>query len=151
VKIWTEWVMKCYILCHFSIPNHVCVTAPDPAPVPTKRCGSLRLRLRFRNAETDEWEGWEGSAVRIWSDSALSADLVWQACGMQYCLLTPHFLRSTVASEVQNFLITANTTNLTFVFHFDEAVSKLFCIFELWEFICMHNYKMELARKLLIL
>jgi hypothetical protein len=56
LKTWTEWVINCYILSNFSIPNHISlsepeqserephrITAPDPAP--TIWCGSCSWTL----------------------------------------------------------------------------------------------------------
>jgi hypothetical protein len=42
LKIWTEWVINCYIVCHFSIPYHVYYHCRSRI--------ALRLRLRPNDA-----------------------------------------------------------------------------------------------------
>jgi hypothetical protein len=44
LKIWTEWVINCYILCHFSISNHVYYHCRSRSRI------ALRLRLRPNDA-----------------------------------------------------------------------------------------------------
>jgi hypothetical protein len=44
LKILTEWVINCYILCHFSIPNHVLYHCRSRSHI------ALRLRLRPKDA-----------------------------------------------------------------------------------------------------
>jgi hypothetical protein len=44
LKIWTEWVINCYILCHFSIPNHVCYHCWSQS------CIALQLQLWLNDA-----------------------------------------------------------------------------------------------------
>jgi hypothetical protein len=51
LKILTEWVINCYILCHFSIPNHVyyhCRSRSRRRRIRSRI--ALRLRLRPNDA-----------------------------------------------------------------------------------------------------
>jgi hypothetical protein len=74
LKIGTEWVINCYILCHFSIPNHV-VTIVGAGAASGYGSGSDQM-IRLRNTGYEATPSGGARAVKQCGAGADSSSFV---------------------------------------------------------------------------